>query len=168
MAGLATSLGAGAASNSFNQIAGADLLFVFGSNTTEGHPVVSFEINRAVRNGTRLIVADPRRIELVDMANLWLALKSGGNIALLNAMANVIVQDGLFNRAFVEERAEGFAAFCDWIARFTPESVEGITGIAPDSVRIAARLYAKAAERAMIIYGSASPNIATALRMPWQ
>lgn len=152
MAGLATSLGAGAASNSFNQIAGADLLFVFGSNTTEGHPVVSFEINRAVRNGTRLIVADPRRIELVDMANHWLALKSGGNIALLNAMANVIVQERLFNRAFVEERAEGFAAFCDWIARFTPESVEGITGIAPDSVRIAARLYAKA-ERAMIIYG---------------
>jgi len=152
VAGLATSLGAGAASNSFNQIAGADVLFIFGSNTTEGHPIVSLNVYKALRNGARIIVGDPRRIELVSKADVWLNLKPGTNIALLNGLAHVILREGWHNKEFIERRTEGLDELKKAVAEYTPETVEAITGVSRDRLAAAARLYAKA-ERGMILYG---------------
>ena len=152
MAGLATSLGAGAASNSFDQIKDADLLFLFGSNTSEGHPVISLEVNRAIRRGARIMVADPRRIELAKYADPWLNLRPGTNIALLNGLIHVILEDGLQNRDFMEKRTEGFDELKAAVKGYTPERVEEITGVSKEKLVRAARAYAGAGN-AMILYG---------------
>ncbi len=152
MAGLATSLGAGAASNSFNQIGDADTLLIIGSNTTEGHPVISIHVNRAIRRGARIIVADPRRIELAKYADPWLNLRPGTNIALVNGLIHVILEEGLENRAFIEKRTEGFAELKKAVKKYTPEHVEKITGVPKEKLVKAARIYA-AARDAMILYG---------------
>ncbi len=152
MAGLANSLGAGAASNSFNQIGDADVLFIFGSNTTEGHPVVSLHVNRAIRNGARIIVGDPRKIELAKHADVWLNLRPGSNIALLNGLVHVILREGLHNREFIESRTEGFEELRESVKAYTPEYVEKIARVPPDSLIKAARIYA-GADKAMILYG---------------
>ena len=152
MAGLATSLGAGAASNSFNQIEDADTLFVFGSNTTEGHPIISVHVNRAIRRGARIIVADPRKIELVKYADPWLNLKPGTNIALLNGLIHIILEEGLENRDFIARRTEGFEELKEAVKKYTPEHVEKITGVAREKLVKAARIYAGAKD-AMVLYG---------------
>lgn len=152
MAGLATSVGAGAATNSFDQIAGADTLLVFGSNTTEGHPVISLRINQALKNGARLIVGDPRKIELVRESDVWLNLRPGTNIALLNGLIHCILKQGLENKDFIAKRTQGFAELREAVQEYTPERVEKITGVSPENLEKAAGIYAKA-ERAMILYG---------------
>lgn len=152
MAGLATSVGAGAASNSFDQIAGADTLFVFGSNTTEGHPIVALHINKALANGARLIIGDPRKIELVKYADVWLNLKPGSNIALINGLLHIIIKQGWENRDFIAARCDGFEELKANVEKYTPAHVAKITGVSPDKLQEAARLYAKAG-RAMILYG---------------
>lgn len=152
MAGLATSLGAGAASNSFNQIADADTLFVIGSNTTEAHPVVSLHLKKALRRGAKLIVADPRRIELVKWADVWLNQRPGTNIALMNGLIHIILKEGWENREFIQQRTEGFEDLKAKVEEYTPEKVEAITGVAKEKLGEAARLYAKA-EKGMILYG---------------
>ncbi|MBF0505439.1 MAG: formate dehydrogenase subunit alpha [Nitrospirae bacterium] len=152
VAGLATSLGAGAASNSFNQIGDSDVLFIFGSNTTEGHPIVSLNVKKAIRRGARIIVADPRKIELVSKANVWLNLRPGSNIALLNGMIHIILKEGLHNGEFIEKRTEGFADLQEAVRKYTPENVEKITGVSPDRLTQAARIYA-GAKAATIVYG---------------
>ena len=152
MAGLATSLGAGAASNSFDQIEDADVLFIFGSNTSEGHPIISLLVNKAIGWGARIIVADPRRIELAKYADPWLNLKPGTNIALLNGLIHVILEEGLHNRGFIEKRTEGFGELKEVVKGYTPERVEAITGVSREKLARAARAYA-AAKNAMILYG---------------
>jgi len=152
VAGLATSLGAGAASNSFNQISGADVLFVYGSNTTEGHPIVSLHVNKALRKGARMIVGDPRKIELVSKADVWLNLKPGTNVTLLNGLVHVILKEGWHNKEFIESRTEGLDELKEAVKNYTPEHVEKVTGVSSDRLVAAARLYAKA-KRAMILYG---------------
>jgi predicted molibdopterin-dependent oxidoreductase YjgC len=101
-------LGAGAASNSFNQIGEADTIFIIGSNTTEGHPVVSLDVKKALRKGARLIVADPRKIELARKAHVWLDQKPGTNIALLNGLIHIILKEGWQDKKFIKKRTEGF------------------------------------------------------------
>ncbi len=152
MAGLATSLGAGAASNSFGQIEDADTLFIIGSNTTEGHPIISVHVNRAIRRGARVIVADPRRIELVKYADPWLNLRPGTNIALLNGLVHIILEEGLENRDFIEKRTEGFEELKEAVRKYTPGHVEKITGVRKEKLVQAARIYAGAKD-AMILYG---------------
>jgi len=153
VAGLATSLGAGAATNSFDQIAGADTIFLFGSNPTEAHPVVSLQIKKAIRNGTHLIVADPRKIELARrFADVWLNLQPGTNIALVNGLIHVILKEGLENKEFIEKRTEGFEELKAKVLEYDPERVEKITGVSKNRIVQAARIYAKA-KNAMIIYG---------------
>ena len=152
MAGLATSVGAGAATNSFDQISGADTLLVFGSNTTEGHPIVSLHVQQALRNGSRLIVADPRGIELTKQADVWLNLRPGTNIALLNGMINWIVQQDWQNHDFIDRRTQGFAELVAAVKDYDPDRVHELTGVSPDKLKEAARLYAQA-DRAMILYG---------------
>ena len=102
MAGLATSLGAGAATNSLNQMPDIDTLFLFGSNPTEGHPIVSIWLKKAFSNGAKLIVGDPRKTWMARRSDVWLNLKAGSNIIpLLNGLINVILQNGWENKEFI-------------------------------------------------------------------
>jgi formate dehydrogenase alpha subunit len=149
--GLAACFGSGAATNSFDQIVDADVLFVIGSNTTEAHPIVSLKIIKAASSGAKIIVADPRKIELVDRATVWLNLKPGTNIALLNGMMNVILKEGLEDRDFIARRTEGFEELQNAVEEYPPKRAAEITGVAQEDIIEAARLYAKA-KKAMIIY----------------
>ncbi len=149
--GLAACFGSGAATNSFDQIEDADVLFVIGSNTTEAHPIVSLKIIKAVSKGAKIIVADPRKIELVDLSTIWLNLKPGTNIALLNGMMNVILNEGLEDREFIAGRTEGFEEFRKVVEEYPPERAAEITGASKEDIIKAARLYA-GAKNAMIIY----------------
>ena len=130
--------------NSIAEIRHADCIFVIGSNTTENHPVIALEVKAAVRQRkAKLIVADPRRIELVDFAHLWLQHKPGTDVALINGMINAILSNGWLNKAFVEERTEGFEALAESVKEYTPEAVEKITGVPAEDIVEAARLYAQ-------------------------
>jgi formate dehydrogenase alpha subunit len=152
VAGLAAAFGSGAMTNSIGEIEFAKCILVTGSNTTETHPVIATLIRRAVReHGAKLIVVDPRRIDLVKDATLWLRQKNGTDVAWLNGMMNVILSEGLEDKAFVAERTEEFEAFKAVISEYTPERVEDITSIPADAIREAARIYAEA-ECSSIIY----------------
>src|SRR5690606_39836598 len=98
--------GAGAMTNSIPEIRDADLLFVIGSNTTEAHPIIAMEMKRAVRRGARLVVADPRRIWLADIADLHLQLKPGTDVALLNPLAHVVLPEGLVDEDLVAKHTD--------------------------------------------------------------
>lgn len=151
MAGLATTLGSGAMTNSITEVVNADVVFVIGSNTTEAHPVIGSQIRQALNKGAKLIVAEPREIPLAKDADVFLPLKPGTNIALLNGMMNVIINEGLLDREYVENRTEGFEELWEIIKEYTPEKVGKICGIDPDGIKAAARLYAKA-DKAPIFY----------------
>jgi formate dehydrogenase alpha subunit len=136
--------GSGAMTNSIEEIRNADCIFVIGSNTSENHPVIALEIKEAVRKrGAKLIVADPRRIELVEFAHLWLRQRPGTDVALLNGMIQTILSRGWFNKKFVDERTEGFEPLSRSLKEVTPEGAERITGVPAADLIEAARLYAQ-------------------------
>jgi len=137
--------------NSIEEIIDADAIFVIGSNTTENHPVIGTVMKRAVRKGSKLIVADPRRIELADYADVFLQIKPGTNIALLNGMMNVIISRGLHDKRYIEERTENFEEFERVISRYTPDIVGRICGVDEKDIIKAALIYAEA-EKAGIYY----------------
>ncbi|MHC4480567.1 MAG: formate dehydrogenase subunit alpha [Planctomycetota bacterium] len=152
VAGLARAFGSGAMTNSIAELEHADCILVIGSNTTEAHPIIALFIKAAVRrHGAQLIVADPRRIDLVRFASLHLRQRSGTDVALFNAMMNVILAEGLHDEQFIAERTEGFEEFHNCIKEYTPERAEAISGVPADDIRAAARTYA-GAERASIVY----------------
>ena len=134
--------GAGAMTNSIHEIRDADVLFVIGSNTTEAHPIIAMEMKRAVRRGATLIVADPRAIWLTQIADIHMQLKPGTDVWLLNAMAHVIINEGLADRAFIDAHTEGFEAVEQTVADYTPERAEAITGVPAELIRRSARIYA--------------------------
>lgn len=145
MAGLATTLGSGAMTNSIADIVKADVLLVIGSNTTEAHPVLALQMKKAVRqNGARLILIDPREIELAEFAWLHLRHRPGSDVAVINAMMQVIIAEGLHNQSFISERTEGYEAFAAAVKKWTPERAAKVSGLAPDRIVKAARAYAKA------------------------
>jgi formate dehydrogenase major subunit len=141
---LKRSLGAGLSTNSFDDIERAGVILVCGANPTENHPIVGARIKQAVRRGAKLIVIDPRTIELASYADWHLALRPGTNIPLLNAMAHVIVTEGLLDRSFVESRVADVDAFTTFVEEWTPERAASICGVKAGDIRAAARLYAKA------------------------
>jgi len=151
-AGLKAMYGTGAATNSFADIEAARTILVCGANPTENHPIVGARIKQATRRGARLIVIDPRRIELAEYADVHLAPRPGTTVALLNAIAAVIVAEGLVDEAFLAARVEGFDAFASFVVDWTPERAEAISGVPADDVRTAARLYATA-KPAMSFHG---------------
>ncbi|MEW6097147.1 MAG: formate dehydrogenase subunit alpha [bacterium] len=151
IAGLSVSFGSGAMTNSIAEIENADCILVTGSNTTECHPIIGLKIKQAVKKGAKLIVADPRRIELAELADVHLQFRSGTDVAWLNGMMNVIINEGLLDEKFIEERCEGFDEFKKIVLEYTPEKSSGITGIPADEIIKAARIYAKA-EKSSIIY----------------
>ena len=137
--------------NSIGEIRDADLVFVIGSNTTEAHPIIAMEMKRAAIRGAKLIVADPRKTWLAGFADLHLRLWPGTDVALLSAMAHVILEEGLQDRAFVEQQTEGFEQVRDAVAEWTPERAEAVCGVPAADIRAAARLYATT-RRAGIYY----------------
>jgi formate dehydrogenase alpha subunit len=151
VAGLVTTFGAGAMTNSIPEIRDADVLFVIGSNTTEAHPIIAMEMKRAVRRGAKLIVADPRNIWLSQIATHHLRLKPGTDVWLLNAMAHVIIYEGLTDDAFIAAHTENFEAVREAVRDTTPEAAAEITGVPAQAIREAARLYATT-EKAGIYY----------------
>ncbi len=152
MAGLATTVGSGAMTNSIRDIERAQVLLVTGSNTTEAHPVLSLQMKKAVRkHGAKLILVDPRRIELADFAWLHLRQRPGTDVAIFNAMAHVIIAEGWLNRPFIETRTEGFAALETAVKPWTPARAEAISGVPAEQIVAAARAYAQA-ERSAIFW----------------
>ncbi len=137
--------------NSIADINKADTILVIGSNTTEAHPVIALQMIQAARNGTNLIVADPRKIDLVDYADVWLRQRPGTDIALLNGLMNVIIKEKLIDQKFIEERTEDFEKVKKVVSKYNPQEVEKITGIPAKDIRQAARMYAKA-DAASIFY----------------
>ncbi len=156
VAGLARSFGSGAMTNSIEELEHAEVILVTGSNTTETHPVIATRIKRAVLfHGAKLIVIDPRRIDLVPYAEkyggLWLRQKNGSDVAWANCLMNVIIEEKLLDEEFVKARTEDFEAFRKVVLHYPPEKMEKVTGIPAARLREAARLYA-GAQRAAIVY----------------
>jgi formate dehydrogenase major subunit len=158
--GLKTAFGTPAGTQDFDSIIESDVIMVIGANPTEGHPVFASIMKRRLRNGARLIVADPREIELVRhphvKADYFLQLTPGTNVALFNALAHVVVTEGLVNEEFVAARCDAreFKSWRDFVAeeRNSPEVVEKITGVPAEQIRGAARLFAKG-PNSSIYYG---------------
>ena len=136
--------------NSIAELAGAKLILAVGTNTTETHPVLATRVKEAVRKGAKLIVADPRRIDLADHATRWLRLRIGTDTALFNAMARVIIEEGLESRDFIDRHTEGFEEFRKSVQEFTPEYAEKITGVPAAEIVAAAREYATTKPAAII------------------
>jgi len=151
VSGLATTLGSGAMTNSIAEVKNHDVIFVIGSNTTETHPVIGSFMKTAIKNGAKLIVAEPRRIELAEHADQFIRIKPGTNVALTNAMMNVIYHEGLYDKEFLSKRTENFDNFLESIIDFTPKMAAEICGCEEDEIINAARIYA-AGERAGIYY----------------
>jgi formate dehydrogenase major subunit len=158
--GLKQTFGTSAGTQDFRSVEKADVIMVIGANPTDGHPVFASRMKKRLRQGAKLIVMDPRRIDLVDSphvaATCHLPLRPGANVAMINALAHVVVTEGLADTAFVAERCEddSFAHWAAFIAdpRHAPEAVADITGVAAPLVREAARLYATGGNAA-IYYG---------------
>jgi formate dehydrogenase alpha subunit len=137
--------------NSIADLGEADVVLVVGSNTTEAHPIVGIELKRAALAGTRVIVVDPRRIRLVDHAASWLRIRPGANVALVNAMMRVILDEGLADEDFITARTEGFDELEAMLDGYDLERAAEQVGVDVDDIREAARLYASA-NRAAIVY----------------
>jgi formate dehydrogenase major subunit len=157
---LKHTLGESAGTQNFDSVMKADVIFVIGANPTDGHPVFGSQMKRRIRQGARLIVADPRTIDLVHTphvsADFHLKLRPGTNVALINSIAHVVVSEGLVKETFVRERCE-IDSFEKWRAfvadpRHSPEAMEVVTGVPAAHVRAAARLYASGGNGA-IYYG---------------
>jgi len=141
-AALKQMLGTGAATNSFDDIERAQTFLIAGANPTENHPIVGARIKQQVRRGARLIVIDPRRVELAHYADVHLAPRPGTNIPLLNAIAHVIIHDGLRDREFVGARVDGLDMFTKFVREYPPQLAAQICGVSARDIVKAARLYA--------------------------
>ncbi|MBT3994401.1 MAG: molybdopterin-dependent oxidoreductase [Chloroflexi bacterium] len=149
---MAVMVGKGAMTNSIEELAGTDLLLVAGSNTTEAHPVIALRMKRAVRNGAKLIVIDPRKTELTKWATRHLQINIGTDIPLFNAFAHVMIKEGLYDLEYVEKRTEGFEELSKHLEIYTPELAAEICGVPAEEIVAAAREYAAASGKAAICY----------------
>jgi len=151
VAGLARAFGSGAMTNSIEELRSTPVIFVIGSNTTECHPVIGIMIRQAVASGrSRLIVADPRRISLAGIAEVHLQHRPGTDVALVNGLMSVILEEGLADTEFIEKHTEDFASFREALAGWTAELAAKVSGVAAEDIRRAARLYAGAASAAIV------------------
>ena len=139
-------------SNSIVEIEDTKCVFIFGYNASTSHPIVARRINHAKAKGAKIIVCDPRKIETARIADIYAPLANGSNVAFLNAMMNVILEEGLQDQKFIDEHTENFDAFYETVKAYTPESTQHITGVEPEMLREIARTYAKA-ETATILWG---------------
>ena len=156
--GLGQAFGTSAGTQDFASVDEADVVLVIGANPTDAHPVFASRLKRRLRAGARLVVADPRRIELVRAPHVraayHLPVRPGTNVAVVNALAHVVVTEGLHDEDFLRERCEDVTAYLEFIARpeHAPEATEEVTGVPAADLRAAARLYA-AGPNSAIYYG---------------
>ena len=152
MAGLAAAFGSGSMTNPIRDIEKSDVILITGSNTTENHPVLSSYVKRAVTfKGAKLIVADPRKIPITRFATLWLRQNVGTDVAWINGMMHVIIKEKLYDEEYVNARTVGLDELKKAVEKYTPEYVEGISGIPREELIEAARLFARA-PAASILY----------------
>lgn len=151
VAGLGFALGSGAMTGSISNLERSDAILVVGSNTTEQHPLVASYILRARSNGARLIVVDPRKTRLAEMADLWLSPRPGTDVIWINSLLNAIVEQDLADLQFIEERTEGFKETMVAAKAITASQAEEISGISAADLAKAASIYA-GADRAAIVY----------------
>ena len=140
---MLTSLGSGATSNSYIDYEEAGCLVIIGSDANSNHPVAAARMRRAViERGAKLIVINPRRIEMCDFADIWLRPRPGTDVALLNAMAKIIVDEGLSDDHFIKNRTEGFDEWIEIVDKYTLSYAAEITGVPANEIARAARTYA--------------------------
>jgi len=157
---LALSFGSGAMTNSIADIGDADVIFMIGSNADTGHPTIGLRIHQALDRGTKLIVVDPRGTDFARRADHWVRIKPGTDVAFLNGLMHVILEEDLWDKDFVEERTENFEELEIVTSKYTPAYVKEITGIAEEQLRTVARLYA-APGKSAIYYGMGLAHHAT-------
>lgn len=149
MAGLAASFGSGAMTNSISEISDCQLLFLIGANPDEAHPVIAAKMRQALRKGAGMIVADPRRTAMARKANVWLPLRPGTDIALLNGLMQIILKNGWHDAAFIAAHTTGIEQLAAAVAAYTPDRVTAITGVGEAQLYEAAKLYAKTPKAAI-------------------
>lgn len=149
---LGQALGTGAGTNSFQDVFESDVLMIVGANPTEAHPVFGARIKQAVLAGCKLIVLDPRNTELARLADIHITLRPGSNVAVLNAMQHVLIEEQLIDPDFISRCAEGFEEVRKSVAECTPEWAAEIAGIEPELIRHAARMYASG-KASQILWG---------------
>ncbi len=152
VAALLEGIGSGAVSNQVSDVLNAAVILVIGSNTTSNHPVAATWMKNAAAAGATLIVCDPQRSELARHASHFLQFKADTDVALLNAMLHVIVEEDLADKQFIEQRTNNFAALRDNVAGYSPEAMESVCGVAAQTIREIARLYATS-RASMIFWG---------------
>ena len=151
MAGLVAAFGSGAMTNSVPEFGtDTECFLITGSNTTEAHPLVASHVLAARERGAKIVVVDPRRIQIGRLADLHLRPRPGTDVAWINGMMNVIINEGLQDQGFIDERTEGYEGLRQVVQEFTPERVEEIAGIPADDLRAAARMYAQNKPAALI------------------
>jgi formate dehydrogenase alpha subunit len=143
MVGLSEVLGSGATTNSISEIEEAKCIIAVGTNTTETHPVIGLRVRRACRKGAKVIVINPREINLCQNASLWLRNKPGSDVALLSGIARVMIDEGLLDYSFIEKRTEGFEAFKESLKEFDLHTAEQISGVSAADIVKAARIFAE-------------------------
>ena len=147
---LQMAIGSAAMSNTAAEVIENDVFIVTGSNTAETHPIIALQMKAAVEKyGAKLIVVDPRRVEMVNYAALWLPEKPGSDVPVFSAMAHVIIEEKLYNEDFIRQRTEGFDEFSASMDKFTPEYAEAISGVDRNLIVQAARMYATAKNAAI-------------------
>lgn len=152
MAGLAATFGSGAMTNPIADVLKSETVLVTGTNTSENHPIFANYLKEAaLKHGTRILVIDPRRIDLVDYAELYLQPKPGTDIAWINGLMHIIIKEGWAAQEYIKERCEGFAELSRNLEKYTPAYVSSITGLSEDELYAAARLYGQA-RPASILY----------------
>lgn len=139
-------------SNGIPEIENSDVLLIFGYNAADSHPIVARRIVKAKEKGGKIISVDPRLTETGRIADQWVALKGGSNMALVNAFGHVLIEEKLYDSRYVAQYTEGFEAYKEQVKTYTPEYAEKITGVKADDIRQAMRTYAKG-KNAMILYG---------------
>jgi formate dehydrogenase alpha subunit len=151
VAGLAAAFGSGAMTNSIEEFENADCIFIIGSNTTVAHPLIATRIYRAKKNGAKIIVADPRRVHISEIADIHINHKMGTDVALLNGIMNVILANGLHDQTFIDEQTEEFEACRQVIEKFTPDVASAICGVSVEDIEAIAQCYGSA-DKASLVY----------------
>ncbi len=139
--------------NSIADINKSDVIMVIGSNPDTGHPTIGLRVHQAVAGGAKLIVVDPRGTDLARKADIWLSHQPGSDVALLNGLCHIIIEEDLYDHKFVEERTENFEELEIVTSKYTPAYVAEITGVPEDQLREVARLYASPGKKSAIYYG---------------
>jgi formate dehydrogenase major subunit len=153
VAALLETIGSGAVTNVFADVENADVALITGSNTTANHPVAATFMKQAAKSGrTKIIVVEPRRVEIADHAEVFLQIRPGTDVAMYNAWMHVLIDEGLVDEAYVAEHTEGFEALKELVANYPPEVAAEVCGVDADEIRRAARLFG-AAGAAIVFWG---------------